>query len=219
MNPKDRKALEVAREALSESWSEDAAGDERRHKALALIDERLQVKSRAEELAERGFVKPPYPTAADDFGERLQAGEKVAYPEGDVVGPCICGSWPGGKCCKCPKADEVAPDVLPNYLLNAIGDYSHECLRRDVRSDLERIHLWEVLIKKIKQYASEQMSRTQADEREEPVAWMRAEGPDGISTQAYCITDKVKQIWLNANPKQVERYTIPLYAHGRKGNG
>ena len=25
-----------------------------------------------------------------------------AYLEGDVVGPCVCGSWPGGKCLKCP---------------------------------------------------------------------------------------------------------------------
>ena len=25
------------------------------------------------------------------------------YPEGVVVGPCICGSWPGGKCLKCPR--------------------------------------------------------------------------------------------------------------------
>jgi hypothetical protein len=32
--------------------------------------------------------------------------EPVAYPEGDVVGPCICGSWPGGKCLKCPR---IAP--------------------------------------------------------------------------------------------------------------
>ena len=29
--------------------------------------------------------------------------EPVAYPEGDVVGPCVCGSWPGGKCFKCPR--------------------------------------------------------------------------------------------------------------------
>jgi hypothetical protein len=29
--------------------------------------------------------------------------EPVAYPEGDIVGPCICGSWPGGKCLKCPR--------------------------------------------------------------------------------------------------------------------
>jgi hypothetical protein len=36
--------------------------------------------------------------------EELEAkDEPVAYPEGDVVGPCICGSWPGGKCLKCPR--------------------------------------------------------------------------------------------------------------------
>ena len=23
------------------------------------------------------------------------------YPEGDVPGPCICGSWPGGECLRC----------------------------------------------------------------------------------------------------------------------
>jgi len=25
------------------------------------------------------------------------------YPTGIVTGPCICGSWPGGECLKCPK--------------------------------------------------------------------------------------------------------------------
>ena len=23
------------------------------------------------------------------------------YPEGEVVSPCVCGSWPGGKCLRC----------------------------------------------------------------------------------------------------------------------
>ncbi|CAH1665494.1 MULTISPECIES: hypothetical protein [unclassified Chelatococcus] len=27
------------------------------------------------------------------------------YPAGDVIGPCRCGSWPGGKCFKCPTTD------------------------------------------------------------------------------------------------------------------
>ena len=30
-----------------------------------------------------------------------------AYPEGDVVGPCVCGSWPGGKCLKCPWVEQA----------------------------------------------------------------------------------------------------------------
>jgi len=25
------------------------------------------------------------------------------YPSGEITGPCICGSWPGGVCLKCPK--------------------------------------------------------------------------------------------------------------------
>ena len=36
-----------------------------------------------------------------------------AYPEGEVVGPCVCGSWPGGKCLKCrwiPAAQPVPTD-------------------------------------------------------------------------------------------------------------
>lgn len=24
------------------------------------------------------------------------------YPTGDIVGPCVCGSWPGGPCLRCP---------------------------------------------------------------------------------------------------------------------
>ena len=23
------------------------------------------------------------------------------YPAGEIVGPCVCGSWPGGKCTRC----------------------------------------------------------------------------------------------------------------------
>jgi hypothetical protein len=24
------------------------------------------------------------------------------YPTGEVVGACVCGSWPGGECLRCP---------------------------------------------------------------------------------------------------------------------
>lgn len=45
-----------------------------------------------------------------------------------------------------------------------------------------------------------------------PVAWMRADGETGsLTTMVVCISDKVKQVWLKMNPRQVERYTIPLY--------
>ena len=35
--------------------------------------------------------------------EQAEKQEPVTYPDGYVVGPCICGSWPGGKCLKCPR--------------------------------------------------------------------------------------------------------------------
>lgn len=50
-------------------------------------------------------------TTADHWRSFLQTnaqnGLKVpvvdSYPTGIVNGPCICGSWPGGECCKCEK--------------------------------------------------------------------------------------------------------------------
>ena len=35
----------------------------------------------------------------DDF--QTEAQERPAYPEGDVVGLCVCGSWSGGRCLRC----------------------------------------------------------------------------------------------------------------------
>lgn len=32
------------------------------------------------------------------------------YPKGPVIGPCVCGSWPGGECLKCPVVPP-APSV------------------------------------------------------------------------------------------------------------
>jgi len=33
------------------------------------------------------------------------------YPSGVVVGPCVCGSWPGGECLRCEvlESSESAP--------------------------------------------------------------------------------------------------------------
>lgn len=33
------------------------------------------------------------------------------YPEGDVIAACVCGSWPGGKCLRCPV--QGADNLLP----------------------------------------------------------------------------------------------------------
>lgn len=31
------------------------------------------------------------------------------YPTGEVVGPCVCGSWPGGECLRCAQLLSAAP--------------------------------------------------------------------------------------------------------------
>jgi hypothetical protein len=35
--------------------------------------------------------------------------KKPPYPEGDVVGSCVCGSWPGGKCLRCQWTPATDP--------------------------------------------------------------------------------------------------------------
>ena len=47
--------------------------------------------------------------------------EQPPYPTGQVVGACVCGSWPGGECLKCTwrpagpvqDFDERAPWPMP----------------------------------------------------------------------------------------------------------
>jgi len=45
----------------------------------------------------------------------------------------------------------------------------------------------------------------------EPAAWMRDAGEPSLSTMSHCIPTTVKDIWLKVNPKNVGRYTIPLF--------
>lgn len=39
--------------------------------------------------------------------------EQPDYPTGDVVGACICGSWPGGRCLKCTVINAQQEQTLP----------------------------------------------------------------------------------------------------------
>jgi hypothetical protein len=39
------------------------------------------------------------------------------YPIGEVVGPCVCGSWPGGECLRCPVI------VTPNAKVSGGGAF------------------------------------------------------------------------------------------------
>lgn len=59
-------------------------------------------------------------------------------------------------------------------------------------------------------YATEELSGLILCDAE-PVAWMRDAGEPSLSTMSHCIPTTVKDIWLKVNPKNVERYTVPLY--------
>ena len=68
--------------------------------------------------------------------------EPVAYPEGDVVGACICGSWPGGKCLKCPRVTappQQEPTQFPEgYELHEIpADYDGKVW---IEGQVRRLH-------------------------------------------------------------------------------
>jgi len=43
------------------------------------------------------------------------------YPAGDVVGPCICGSWPGGECLRCRTLESIAWAAYSKAWPEAIG--------------------------------------------------------------------------------------------------
>lgn len=63
-------------------------------------------------------------------------GGLAAYPTGDVVGPCVCGSWPGGRCFRCRVVrartfDEAwkAALAIPDYLYRG-GESAKDWFRK-----------------------------------------------------------------------------------------
>jgi predicted Fe-S protein YdhL (DUF1289 family) len=48
----------------------------------------------------------PAREAIEALRQALAQPEQEPYPEGDIVGPCICGSWPGGECLKCKRIEQ-----------------------------------------------------------------------------------------------------------------
>ena len=83
--------------------------------AITAIKQARALDKKAENARELGLDYEPVP---ENFMDALRfdvamrdaapVQEPVAYPEGDVVGPCVCGSWPGGKCLKCPRITSPA---------------------------------------------------------------------------------------------------------------
>jgi hypothetical protein len=68
--------------------------------------------------------------------------EPAAYPEGDVVGPCVCGSWPGGKCLKCPRITQPTAQrqwvgLTDEEVLQLIGGMPHGKMVRAIEAKLK----------------------------------------------------------------------------------
>jgi hypothetical protein len=95
-----RKAAEMALEALSEytgvvtsgtdptKWDEVVDGGGPAREAIETLRQALAMERFSE--------------VSQEIEEALK---QEPYPEGDIVGPCICGSWPGGKCLKCKRIE------------------------------------------------------------------------------------------------------------------
>ena len=50
-----------------------------------------------------------YEKALERFANLVAAAERekfIDYSKGEVCGPCVCGSWPGGDCLRCPPTEE-----------------------------------------------------------------------------------------------------------------
>lgn len=61
--------------------------------------------------------------------------------------------------------------------------------------------------------AAEAIKSARPEVARKPVAWLHV-----IHPSAHVITDRVKELWIAAgSPKQVENYTMPLYAESPRG--
>lgn len=112
--------------------NEAEASKRRMEEALRRISTELPYPEEAKEIADAALSDSPasattigderiYPNEA--FGSDASPTPAVTeaapdgwkwqlvpdYPEGDVTGPCICGSWPGGKCLRCAPAQQKEP--------------------------------------------------------------------------------------------------------------
>jgi hypothetical protein len=89
---------------MSEGRGPRYISDDLREAAEALLvlraDERVGylLSAAAEELDRLKLAVESPPSAPRGFKWQLMPD----YPIGEVIGPCVCGSWPGGKCLKCP---------------------------------------------------------------------------------------------------------------------
>jgi hypothetical protein len=105
------EAMKMALDALEKLWdiiddidtySDMAKADDKLYRSL--VERRQSNRFKETGISTDGYTLDGGAIAAlRQAIEQAEKPEPVAYPEGDIVGPCICGSWPGGKCLKCPR--------------------------------------------------------------------------------------------------------------------
>lgn len=66
------------------------------------IDQRLAWLEKGEHIDVKEFIEDVRALLEAARSTIAAPAQAPAYPEGEVVGACVCGSWPGGRCFKCP---------------------------------------------------------------------------------------------------------------------
>ena len=72
-------------------------------------DDIIRMARECQLIGMRPHLDGIYEKALERFAALVAAAERekfIDYPKGEVCGPCICGSWPGGDCLRCPPTEE-----------------------------------------------------------------------------------------------------------------
>jgi hypothetical protein len=72
-------------------------------------DDIIHMARESQLIGMRPHLDGIYEKALERFANLVAAAERekfIDYPKGEVCGPCVCGSWPGGDCLRCPPTEE-----------------------------------------------------------------------------------------------------------------
>jgi len=96
-----REAAEMALKALSEYTGVVTSGTDP-NKWHEVVDGGGPAREAIEALRQ-ALAMERFSEVSQEIEEALK---QEPYPEGVIVGPCICGSWPGGECLKCKRIEQ-----------------------------------------------------------------------------------------------------------------
>ena len=109
------------------------------HIRLAMLDlpTAAKILQRLVDKAQSVLAAAPEPPAT-------RSEEQPPYPEGEVVGPCVCGGWPGGRCLRCPWRPATRPEaeIRNEGIEMAAKDTELAASEFDASSDIRRALLF-----------------------------------------------------------------------------